>query len=254
MYARDAYAAPTVRDEGLRPPRQLRGRVPPNVMDEEHDGPSPPPVPRPQCHHGRHPRGGAGEVREAGASLPALRCRNVVPPRSLHRRTNPPSRKQVRLLPALPHAAPSARRAFPRRSPRTAELLETTPSPRREQSLVGRWPAGIFDNDLGVGSADDLLDGGGPGDALAVGHGDPGSWQMVVVGKLGHRRVIENGAPLVPGQPAGFPAFAGRRVGFVGLGGLGFVELQLREQPPIGISLQERLDVPEDRTGRTLAG
>ena len=113
----------------------------------------------------------------------------------------------------------------PPRPRRLSGRLGPTGSPCRPRSRVRvvspAWPAACRDHDLGVVSADDLLDGRGPGVAPSVGDDDRRAAQLVARGERGHRRAVEHRAPDPLVELAGRPPRDRRclRVGGVQGGG-----------------------------------
>ena len=115
--------------------------------------------------------------------------------------------------------------ASTRRSCGSDDAPATTTSWGRHEFGIGRFLAvanSIGDDDLGVASADDLLEGRGPRVASSVGDDDGRSGQLVAVGEQGDPLALEHGAP-APVELAGLPTLDGRlaRVGPEDLVGLG---------------------------------
>ena len=111
----------------------------------------------------------------------------------------------------------------------------------------------LSDHDLGVVSADDILDGRGPGFAPSVGDADWRAAQLVARGESGHRRTVEHRAPHPRVELAGRPPLGRRRVRVWVQGGCGRGGRIRRrgaqvvaEQCPVPVVLQGLIEARHD--------
>ena len=175
------------------------------------------------------PHSGAGTLAglcpasvTAGKPRPKLRGRPVpaiLRAQATRRRPGSSPRPSPSPLPSTHLPRNGGELCSPRRDLEPVVVPSATGSPCAASTAR---PAGILDDDGGVGSGDDFREGRGPGLSPLVGHDDRGAGQLIVVGELGDPRALEQGAPLAIGESAGSPALDGRllRVGFRNVGGL----------------------------------